>query len=201
MPHLSDTLTAYYDRRIALTIDDDKVAQEVAAPVSSRARPHSSDYETGPRSAGYLDASHYAPVLSASDTSTTVPNAKAQSTGTVVATTKDRFFTRQQVEQAAKELRVNTRVVSIELLWRGMEIEHEHGGETGESRLNVTFDSALTTARIALAHLYEFPPLVDEATGRLLIESYYDSLERLEATLDAQWASAAKPKPSIWLTD
>ena len=48
---------------------------------------------------------------------------------------------------------------------RGMDIEFEHG--THDPRTNVTNDDPLTTGKIALAHLNEFP-------------DYYTRLEKLE---------------------
>jgi uncharacterized protein DUF5661 len=48
---------------------------------------------------------------------------------------------------------------------RGMEVELEHGVQ--DARTNVTDDDPIVTAKIALAHLNEFP-------------DYYTRLERME---------------------
>ena len=47
----------------------------------------------------------------------------------------------------------------------GMDVELEHGARDPET--NVTDDDALTTGKIALAHLHEFP-------------DYYTRLDRME---------------------
>lgn len=59
----------------------------------------------------------------------------------------------------------------------GMLVELEHGTRTPE--LNVTGDDAVATAKIAVAHLREFP-------------DYYERLERMEAQGSAAWAVAGE---------
>ena len=54
----------------------------------------------------------------------------------------------------------------------GMDVELEHG--TVDPNTNVTNDDPLTTAKIALAHLNEFP-------------DYYTRLEKMEVEADAYW--------------
>ncbi len=72
---------------------------------------------------------------------------------------------------------------SLHILWgtvdlaefrRGLEVEFEHG--LRDSETNVTNDDELLTAKIAWAHLKEFP-------------DYYTRLDKLEAEADAYWAS------------
>ena len=55
----------------------------------------------------------------------------------------------------------------------GMNVELEHG--TRYPDLDVTGDDPVTTAKIALAHLREFP-------------DYYQRLEVMERVADAAWA-------------
>ena len=53
----------------------------------------------------------------------------------------------------------------VEQFRMGMDVELEHGARDPET--NVTHDDALTTGKIALAHLHEFP-------------DYYTRLNRME---------------------
>lgn len=55
---------------------------------------------------------------------------------------------------------------------RGMEVELEHG--LRDPVTNVTDDDLLTTGKIALAHLNEFP-------------DYYDRLDKMEAEAERFW--------------
>ncbi len=55
---------------------------------------------------------------------------------------------------------------------RGMNVELEHG--TKHPSTNVSNDDLLTTGKIALAHLNEFP-------------DYYDRLEKMEKEADEFW--------------
>ena len=64
----------------------------------------------------------------------------------------------------------------------GMLVELEHGTRTPE--LDVTGDDATATAKIALAHLREFP-------------DYYERLERMEALGAAAWAVAEEGELGI----
>jgi len=53
-----------------------------------------------------------------------------------------------------------------------MNVELEHGSQ--DENTNVTNDDPLTTAKIALAHLNEFP-------------DYYTRLKKMEAEAEAYW--------------
>jgi hypothetical protein len=57
-------------------------------------------------------------------------------------------------------------------LRKGMDVELEHGSRDPET--NVTDDDPLTTGKIALAHLKEFP-------------DYYERLEKLEQEAENYW--------------
>jgi uncharacterized protein DUF5661 len=59
-----------------------------------------------------------------------------------------------------------------EQLRRGMGVELEHGRR--DPSTNVTDDDAVMTAKIALAHLNEFP-------------DYYTRLERMEKDAESYW--------------
>jgi hypothetical protein len=62
----------------------------------------------------------------------------------------------------------------VEQFRAGMEVELEHGSR--DPATNVTNDDPITTGKIALAHLHEFP-------------DYYTRLEQMEAEADAYWRS------------
>jgi hypothetical protein len=65
----------------------------------------------------------------------------------------------------------------LEEFRRGMDVELEHG--TRDVDTNVTNDDPLTTGKIALAHLREFP-------------DYYDRLEEMEKTAESYWEEKKK---------
>lgn len=66
----------------------------------------------------------------------------------------------------------------VEQFRSGMDVELEHGRQDAET--NVTDDDAVTTGKIALAHLREYP-------------DYYTRLAKLEADAEEYWSSR---KPS-----
>jgi hypothetical protein len=67
---------------------------------------------------------------------------------------------------------------SLEEFRQGMDVELEHGRR--DPATNVTGDDALTTGKIALAHLREIP-------------DYYTRLARMEAEAEAEAANAHNP--------
>jgi hypothetical protein len=67
---------------------------------------------------------------------------------------------------------------SLEEFRRGMDVELEHGRR--DAATNVTGDDALTTGKIALAHLREIP-------------DYYTRLAHMEAEAEAELAEAQDP--------
>lgn len=194
LPNMADTLSAYFDRRIAFEIDDTRHDAELAKATATSKNTMmvpNHDSASPPSNTGFRRWSHLLPS----------PQSNAQGRkGRHTVDRDQKFFTIEQVRKVMKKLSVNPDVVSEDLLWRGMEIEYEHGSKSGEERLNVTRDDATTTARIALAHLAEFPDLRESRTGRVIIANYYDALGQLETSLDDQWRKlAGAPKPSIWL--
>ena len=66
----------------------------------------------------------------------------------------------------------------LEEFRRGMEVELEHGRR--DPATNVTGDDPVTTGKIALAHLREFP-------------DYYTRLDRMEKEADAELAEKLDP--------
>jgi len=66
---------------------------------------------------------------------------------------------------------------SVDDLTKGMNVELEHGSR--DTFTNVTHDDLMTTGKIALAHLNEFP-------------DYYKRLDKLETEADSFWKG--KPK-------
>ena len=67
----------------------------------------------------------------------------------------------------------------VEQFWIGMEVELEHG--TQDLATNVTDDDTVMTAKIARAHLNEFP-------------DYYSRLARMEEEAKAYWTGAVTPE-------
>jgi hypothetical protein len=67
---------------------------------------------------------------------------------------------------------------ALEEFRRGMDVELEHGRR--DPATNVTGDDALTTGKIALAHLREIP-------------DYYTRLARMESDAEAEAAEAKDP--------
>jgi len=88
-------------------------------------------------------------------------------------------FTADEAREVAKTLDVDFEAggFALEDLVKGMEVELEHG--TRFPDLDVTGNDLVTTAKIALAHLREFP-------------DYYDRLARMEN--EAEEARAEKPR-------
>ena len=68
----------------------------------------------------------------------------------------------------------------VEQFRAGMDVELEHGSR--DRATNVTDDDPITTGKIALAHLHEFP-------------DYYTRLERMETEAHAYWSSRPAHEP------
>ncbi len=62
----------------------------------------------------------------------------------------------------------------LEQFRAGLDVEFEHGGH--DPQTDVTGDDPITTGKIALAHMKEFP-------------DYYERLERMEAEARRDWAA------------
>jgi len=77
----------------------------------------------------------------------------------------------------AKKYNIDTSVIDIDVWQYGLNVELEHG--TASKLTNVTGDDLDTTAKIAIAHLIEFP-------------DYYVRLKKLESDADAYWSTRTK---------
>ena len=81
-------------------------------------------------------------------------------------------FTEQQAKEIGEQLGVDWSKFDVEQFRHGMDVELEHGTENGVT--NVSNDDPLTTGKIALAHLNEFP-------------DYYDRLDKMEQEAEEYW--------------
>ncbi len=90
--------------------------------------------------------------------------------------TEEHRFTAEQARTYGEEVGIDWSAspFDVEQFRSGMDVELEHGLHDDET--NVTGDDPHTTARIAWAHLKEFP-------------DYYTRLERMEEEAHAYWAS------------
>jgi hypothetical protein len=85
-----------------------------------------------------------------------------------------RRFTADEAKQVGATLALDWMKVPLEQFRSGLEVELEHGARDRET--NVTNDDLTLTAKIAWAHLKEYP-------------DYYTRLDRLEAEAEAYWAA------------
>jgi Protein of unknown function (DUF5661) len=85
-------------------------------------------------------------------------------------------FTAAQARAAGERIGIEwtTSRFDVEQLRMGMDVELEHG--TRDLETNVTGDDVTVTAKIARAHLNEFP-------------DYYARLAVMEAEAEAHWAA------------
>ena len=80
-------------------------------------------------------------------------------------------FSSDEAKNIGAKLGINWSKFDIEQFRMGMDVELEHG--LIDPNTNVTNDDPLTTGKIALAHLNEFP-------------DYYDRLEKLEKEAESE---------------
>jgi hypothetical protein len=85
-----------------------------------------------------------------------------------------REFTKQDAERIGDALGVDWAKVRLDEFLAGLMVELEHGAR--DPKTNVTNDDEILTAKIALAHLEEYP-------------DYYTRLAQLEKDADEYWAS------------
>jgi hypothetical protein len=81
-------------------------------------------------------------------------------------------FTAEEAKAIGEKLRLDWSKFDVEQFRMGMNVELEHGLRSPET--NVTNDDPLTTGKIALAHLNEFP-------------DYYTRLHNMEKEADFFW--------------
>ncbi|OIO15413.1 hypothetical protein COV53_00735 [Candidatus Gottesmanbacteria bacterium CG11_big_fil_rev_8_21_14_0_20_37_11] len=79
-------------------------------------------------------------------------------------------FTREEAKMIGEKLGIDWTKFDVEQFRRGMDVELEHGLRAPET--NVTNDDPMTTGKIALAHLNEFP-------------DYYTRLDKMEKEAEA----------------
>jgi hypothetical protein len=83
-----------------------------------------------------------------------------------------KVFTAEKAKEIGAELGIDWSKFDVEQFRVGMDVELEHG--TVDPNTNVTDDDPLTTGKIALAHLNEFP-------------DYYTRLLELEEEAEEYW--------------
>lgn len=91
--------------------------------------------------------------------------------------TEKKVFTSEQAKKTGEQLGIKWDKFDVEQYRMGMDVELEHGKR--DPHTNVTNDDILTTGKIALAHLNEFP-------------DYYTRLEKMEKEAEAYWEKHKK---------
>ena len=86
--------------------------------------------------------------------------------------TAKNHFTPEQAKEVGEQIGIDWSKFDVEQFRRGMDVELEHGTE--DANTNVTNDDPLTTGKIALAHLNEFP-------------DYYTRLDAMEEEAEDYW--------------
>lgn len=84
-----------------------------------------------------------------------------------------KVFTAEKVKEIGKKLGIDWSKFDIEQFRMGMDVELEHG--LRDAHTNVTGDDPLTTGKITLAHLNEYP-------------DYYTRLDKMETGAKVFWA-------------
>ena len=85
-----------------------------------------------------------------------------------------RRTTLEEARRVGDTIGVDWRVYDPEQFRAGMDVEFEHGARDPET--NVTHDDPVTTGKIVLAHMKEFP-------------DYYERLDRMEKEARRDWAA------------
>lgn len=85
---------------------------------------------------------------------------------------EEKYYTQEQALKFGGEIGIDWVSFDIEQFRMGMDVELEHGSRSPVT--NVTNNDPITTAKIALAHLNEFP-------------DYYTRLEKMENEAEAYW--------------
>jgi hypothetical protein len=87
--------------------------------------------------------------------------------------TEHRRTTPEQARGVGDAIGVDWERIDLEQFRAGMDVEYEHGSH--DPQTDVTGDDPITTGKIALAHMKEFP-------------DYYERLERMEEEAKRDWA-------------
>ena len=82
-------------------------------------------------------------------------------------------FTAEKAKETGEKLGIDWSKFDIEQFRMGMDVELEHG--LRDAHTNVTGDDPLTTGKITLAHLNEYP-------------DYYTRLDKMETGAKVFWA-------------
>lgn len=90
------------------------------------------------------------------------------------------MITKTKALALAKKIHLDLDVVGIDQWQKGLNTELEHGSKLGK-QTNITKNSNIITAMIALAHLIEDP-------------QYYYRLEKMENESKKYWKNKKKPK-------
>ena len=88
-------------------------------------------------------------------------------------------ITKAQSRKMAKKFGINLDIINIDDWTFALNVELEHGKKLG-SITNVTNNNIIITAKIAIAHLLEFP-------------DYYIRLKKLEKSAEKYWLNKNKP--------
>jgi hypothetical protein len=80
------------------------------------------------------------------------------------------MFSKEQAKRIAHKLGLRFDKFSFEDFYTGLNIELEHGLENPAT--NVTNDNPMITAKIALAHLNEFPDYYNQQYGLPAMEEF-----------------------------
>ena len=86
--------------------------------------------------------------------------------------TAKQTFTSEEAKKIGEQLGIDWLKFDVDQFRRGLDVELEHGNVDPET--NVSDDDPITTGKIALAHLNEFP-------------DYYDRLEKMEKEAEKHW--------------
>jgi len=86
--------------------------------------------------------------------------------------TTKQTFTAEEAKKIGEQLGIDWSKFDVEQFRSGMDVELEHG--LTDPHTNVSNDDPLTTGKIALAHLNEFP-------------DYYTRLDKMEHEAEAYW--------------
>ncbi len=81
-------------------------------------------------------------------------------------------FRAEEAKKIGEQLGIDWRQFDVEQFRMGLDVELEHGRR--DEATNVTDDDPITTGKIALAHLNEFP-------------DYYTRLDKLEKEAEDYW--------------
>jgi len=94
----------------------------------------------------------------------------------VIPMTAKKRVSLEEAKRIGEKLGIRWDKFDLDQFKRGMDVELEHGLQ--DPATNVTNDDLVTTGKIALAHLNEFP-------------DYYDRLEQMEEEAEKFWAKKA----------